>query len=126
MYKQLTSGQRYTIFVLLSKSNEEKKKQRKLSEWLIPPSQESWHRNSSKRGVYKWEISQKQVEKRCKRTPGNRAIRKVVWFSVKHYLVEEQWSLEQISGYLAKKGIKISHETIYAWNREDKRNYGNL
>ena len=83
------------------------------------------HRNSSKRGVYKWEISQRQAEKRRKRTPGNRAIRKAVWFS-KHYLVEEQWSPEQISGYLAKKGIKISHETIYAWNREDKRNYGNL
>lgn len=77
------------------------------------------HRNSSKRGVYKWEIFQKQAEKRRKRTPGNRAIRKVVWFSVKHYLVEEQWSPEQISGYLAKKGIKISHETIYAWIRED-------
>lgn len=84
------------------------------------------HRNSSKRGVYKWEISQKQAEKRRKRTPGNRAIRKTVWCSVKHYLVEEQWSPEQISGYLAKKGIKISHETIYAWIRKDKRNYGNL
>lgn len=65
------------------------------------------HRNSSKRGVYKWEISQKQAEKCRKRTPGNRAIRKAVWFSVKHYLVEEQWLPEQISGYLAKKGIKI-------------------
>ena len=65
------------------------------------------HRNSSKRGVYKWEIFQKQAEKRRKRTPGNRAIRKVVWFSVKHYLVEEQWSPEQISGYLAKKASKF-------------------
>ena len=36
------------------------------------------HRNSSKRGVYKWEISQKQVEKRRKRTPSNMAIRKAV------------------------------------------------
>lgn len=76
------------------------------------------HRNSSKRGVHKWERSQKQAEKRRKRTQGNRAIRKAVWFSVKHYLVEEQWSLEQISGCLAKKGIKISPET-YAWCRED-------
>lgn len=39
------------------------------------------HRNSSKRGVYKWEISHKQAEKRCKRTQGNRAIRKAVWLS---------------------------------------------
>lgn len=57
-------------------------------------------RNSSKRGVYKWEIAQKQAEKRCKRTPGNRAISKAIWSSVKHYLVNEQWSPEQISGYL--------------------------
>ena len=32
------------------------------------------HRNSSKRGVHKWERYQKQVEKRRKRTPGNRVI----------------------------------------------------
>ena len=83
-------------------------------------------RNSSKRGVYKWEIAQKQAEKRSKRTPGNRAISKAIWSSVKHYLVNEQWSPEQISGYLAKDGIKISHETIYAWIREDKRNRGTL
>lgn len=83
-------------------------------------------RNSSKRGVYKWEIAQKQAEKRSKRTPGNRAISKAIWSSVKHYLVDEQWSPEQISGHLAKDGIKISHETIYAWIREDKRNRGTL
>ena len=83
-------------------------------------------RNSSKRGVYKWEIAQKQAEKRSKRTPGNRAISKAIWSSVKHYLVDEQWSPEQISGYLAKDDIKISHETIYAWIREDKRNRGTL
>ena len=83
-------------------------------------------RNSSKRGVYKWEIAQKQAEKRSKRTPGNRAISKAIWSSVKHYLVDKQWSPEQISGYLAKDGIKISHETIYAWIREDKRNRGTL
>ena len=83
-------------------------------------------RNSSKRGVYKWEIAQKQAEKRSKRTPGNRAISKAIWSSVKHYLVDEQWSPEQISGYLAKDDIKISHETIYAWIREDKRNSGTL
>ena len=83
-------------------------------------------RNSSKRGVYKWEIAQKQAEKRSKRTPGNRAISKAIWSSVKPYLVDKQWSPEQISGYLAKDDIKISHETIYAWIREDKRNRGTL
>ena len=125
MYKQLTSEQRYTISVLLNKGMKKKEIAEAIGVANSTITREL-HRNSSKRGVYKWEISQKQAEKRRKRTPGNRAIRKTVWCSVKHYLVEEQWSPEQISGYLAKKGIKISHETIYAWIRKDKRNYGNL
>ena len=123
---QTISGRRSTISVLLSKGM----KKKEIAEEAIGVANSTitreLHRNSSKHGVYKWEISQKQAEKRRKRTQGNRAIRKAVWFSVKHYLVEEQWSPEQISGDLAKKGIKISHETIYAWIRENKRNYGNL
>ncbi len=35
-------------------------------------------------------------------------------------LKREQWSPEQISGHLARKGYKISHETIYAIIRKDK------
>ena len=35
-------------------------------------------------------------------------------------LKQRQWSPEQISGYLARKGYKISHETIYAIIRKDK------
>ena len=125
MYKQLTSEQRYTISVLLSKGLKKKEIAEAIgvSNYTIT---RELQRNSSKRGVYKWEIAQKQAEKRSKRTPGNRAISKAIWSSVKHYLVDEQWSPEQISGYLAKDGIKISHETIYAWIREDKRNRGTL
>ena len=120
MYKQLTSEQRYTISVLLSKGLKKKEIAEAIGVSNSTITREL-QRNSSKRGVYKWEIAQKQAEKRSKRTPGNRAISKAIWSSVKHYLVDKQWSPEQISGYLAKDGIKISHETIYAWIREDKR-----
>jgi IS30 family transposase len=42
-------------------------------------------------------------------------------------LKQRQWSPEQISGYLAKKGYRISHETIYAIIRKDKyENRGSL
>ena len=41
-------------------------------------------------------------------------------------LKEEQWSPEQISGSLAKEGLSISHETIYAIIRKDKRQGGDL
>ena len=125
MYKQLTSEQRYTISVLLSKGLKKKEIAEAIGVSNSTITREL-QRNSSKRGVYKWEIAQKQAEKRSKRTPGNRAISKAIWSSVKHYLVDEQWSPEQISGYLAKDGIKISHETIYAWIRKDKRNRGTL
>lgn len=125
MYKQLTSGQRYTISVLLSKGLKKKEIAEAIGVSNSTITREL-QRNSSKRGVYKWEIAQKQAEKRSKRTSGNRAISKAIWSSVKHYLVDEQWSPEQISGYLSKDGIKISHETIYAWIREDKRNRGTL
>lgn len=125
MYKQLTSEQRYTISVLLSKGLKKKEIAEAIGVSNSTITREL-QRNSSKRGVYKWEIAQKQAEKRSKRTPGNRAISKAIWSSVKHYLVDKQWSPEQISGYLAKDGIKISHETIYAWIREDKRNRGTL
>lgn len=125
MYKQLTSEQRYTISVLLSKGLKKKEIAEAIGVSNSTITREL-QRNSSKRGVYKWEIAQKQAEKRSKRTPGNRAISKAIWSSVKHYLVNEQWSPEQISGYLAKDDIKISHETIYAWIREDKRNSGTL
>ena len=125
MYKQLTSEQRYTISVLLSKGLKKKEIAEAIGVSNSTITREL-QRNSSKRGVYKWEIAQKQAEKRSKRTPGNRAISKAIWSSVKHYLVDKQWSPEQISGYLAKDGIKISHETIYAWIREDKRNSGTL
>ena len=125
MYKQLTSEQRYTISVLLSKGLKKKEIAEAIGVSNSTITREL-QRNSSKRGVYKWEIAQKQAEKRSKRTPGNRAISKAIWSSVKHYLVDEQWSPEQISGYLAKDGIEISHETIYAWIREDKRNRGTL
>lgn len=125
MYKQLTSEQRYTISVLLSKGLKKKEIAEAIGVSNSTITREL-QRNSSKRGVYKWEIAQKQAEKRSKRTPGNRAISKAIWSSIKHYLVDEQWSPEQISGYLAKDGIKISHETIYAWIREDKRNRGTL
>lgn len=125
MYKQLTSEQRYTISVLLSKGLKKKEIAEAIGVSNSTITREL-QRNSNKRGVYKWEIAQKQAEKRSKRTPGNRAISKAIWSSVKHYLVDEQWSPEQISGYLAKDDIKISHETIYAWIREDKRNSGTL
>lgn len=125
MYKQLTSEQRYTISVLLQRKCSKKS----IAEAIgVHPSTvtRELKRNSSQRGVYKWDKAHKQAEKRSKRSPGNRAISKVIWDEVRHHLVNDQWSPEQISGYLAKSGSKISHETIYKWIRIDKLDRGTL
>lgn len=125
MYKQLTSEQRYTIFVLLQR----KCSRKSIAEAIkVHPSTvtRELRRNSSRRGVYKWEKAQKQAEARGRRTPGNRAISRLVWDEVRRHLVNDQWSPEQISGYLARQGFRISHETIYKWIRADKRNRGTL
>lgn len=74
----------------------------------------------------KWDKAHRQAGKRSKRVPSNRAISKVVWDEVKRHQVNDQWSPEQISGYLTKGGFKISHETIYKWIRTDKRDRGIL
>ena len=125
MYKQLTSEQRYIISVLLQR----KCSRKSIAEAIgVHPStvMRELKRNSSQRGVYKWDKAHKQAEKRSRRMPGNRAISKVVWDEVRRHLINDQWSPEQISGYLAKDGFKISHETIYKWIRIDKRNRGTL
>ena len=125
MYKQLTPEQRYTISVLLQRKFSKKS----IAEAIgVHPSTitRELRRNSSQRGVYKWEWAQKHADKRSRRQPGNRAISKAVWGEVRRHLVNDQWSPEQISGYLARDGIRISHETIYKWIRQDKRDRGTL
>lgn len=119
MYKQLTSEQRYTISVLLQKkcSKSEIAKAIGVSNSTITRELE---RNSSTRGVYKWDKAQRQADKRKRQSPGNRSVKPYVRRMAIDLLRQEQWSPEQISGHLAKEGIKISHETIYAIIRKDK------
>ena len=58
-------------------------------------------------------------QSRMHRAPGNRAVNQSLVWHVKELITGEQWSPKQISGYLAKVGVKISHETIYKMNRND-------
>lgn len=57
---------------------------------------------------------------------GNRTLNPELKVKAIQLLVKEQWSPEQISGYLAKLGKKISHETIYKIIRKDKKGNGTL
>jgi len=125
MYKQLNSGQRYTIFVL----RQNKFKIKDIAKAInVSPSTVSREikRNSSRKGGYNWESAQRNAAYRKKRAPGNRAIKDSVWGEVMELLIDRQWSPKQISGYLAKLGIHISHETIYRRIRKDKAKGGTL
>lgn len=49
------------------------------------------------------------------------------WALVEDRMRCEQWSPEQISGYLARKrGLRLSHESIYRYVRADKQEGGDL
>ena len=126
MYKQLTSEQRYTISVLLQKkcTRNEIAKAIGVSNSTIT---RELRRNSSTRGVYKWDKAQRLAQKRKHQVPGNRSIKPFLRDMAIDLLKRNQWSPEQISGHLARKGYKISHETIYAIIRKDKyENRGSL
>jgi IS30 family transposase len=83
-------------------------------------------RNSGCRGSYNWETAQRNAYYHKHRCPGNRSVRQDVKERAIRLLKAEQWSPEQISGSLAREGLHISHETIYAIIRKDKRQGGDL
>src|SRR5690554_5012871 len=124
-YKQLTSEQRYGIYLGKQKGAS----QRVIAESIgVSPSTVSreLRRNSSKHGRYSWRLAHEMAQERKERLPGNRATPE--WIKQKVFrLVRDEWSPRQISGYLEKyKQIRVSHETIYKWIREDKITGGDL
>ena len=125
MYKQLISEQRYTIFILLQNGTKKKDIAKAIN---VSPSTVSREikRNSGHNGRYNWETAQRNVVYRKRRKPGNHGIDDAVKAEAVRLLKEEQWSPVQISGYLAKQEIHISHETIYRIIRKDKRDGGSL
>lgn len=123
MYKQLTREQRYTLDLLLKKNV----KKITIAELLsVSPSTitREIKRNSGKRG-YSYLLAQEMAEERKERLPGNRSIKEELWSRVEKML-REDWSPMQIRGVLAKEGIRISHQSIYAHIEKDKRNGGDL
>lgn len=115
MYKQLTPEQRYTISVLL---------QRKCSLSFIAGTigvsvstvSRERRRNSKADGVYDGRLAVLRTRRRRAKTPGNRSIAPYVRGRVFELIRGEQWSPEQVSGWLRKEeGVKVSTSTIYNW-----------
>jgi transposase len=124
-YKQLTSEQRYAIYLGLENGDT----QRTIASLIgVSPSAVSreLQRNKDKRGGYSWRLAHEMAMERRERLPGNRSTPE--WIKQKVIrLVRKDWSPGQISGHLRKKeNIRVSHETIYKWIREDKKAGGDL
>ena len=119
MYHQLTSEQRSQIFAYLQDGIARKTICERVGISQSTLCREL-KRNSGKHGKYTWQLAhQKAMDRRGhisanRRTPGwvlNKALR---------LLREEDWSPKQISDFLRRDGINISHERIYQSIRADE------
>ncbi|MBQ2301597.1 MAG: IS30 family transposase [Bacteroidaceae bacterium] len=118
MYSHLTREQRYVIYLELQRGTPQKAIAQLIGVSKSTVSREI-RRNSSPNGKYVWVKAQDRSDERKKRKPGNRRLSPVLRWRIKQLIKDEQWSPRQISGYLAKEGISVSHETIYMMIRKD-------
>lgn len=124
MYKHLISTQRSQIFAYRQCG----KSPKFIAEALgvhVSTIYRELSRNSNKRGGYAHNAHE-MAKERQERTATNAAISKRTKFDCLQHIRVDDWSPEQIAGYLKSKGIKVSHTTIYKWVREDKLAGGTL
>lgn len=121
MYKHLTQEQRYAIYLGLQKDESQEMIASAIG---VHPSTvgREIKRNSTTSGKYVWIKAQEKASARIRRHPGNHSKSEALRWRVKQYILEQQWSPKQISGYLKREeGICISHETIYRLIRNDEK-----
>lgn len=119
MYHQLTSQQRSQIFALL-----QSKTPRKDIAFIVGCSQSTLSReikrNSTAKGNYLWNKAHAKAMGRRKRTTSNRSKDPAIVWEALNLLKDEDWSPEQISADMKKRGKNISHELIYRHIRADE------
>ena len=118
MYNHLIREQRYVIYLELQRGTSQEVIAQLIDVSKSTVSREI-KRNSTKNGKYVWFKAHDKAEERKKRTPGNRGLPPLLRWRIEQLIKDEQWSPRQISGYLAKEGVKVSHEAIYAMIRND-------
>ncbi len=124
--KQITNEQRYQIEAYLKA---------KMSIEFIAKELDKHHtsirreikRNAQKRGGYNAKRAIMLADERKERYGRNRKFTSEIEKTVRLYIEGEQWSPEQITGYFKKIGKPmVSHERIYQYLRDDKKNGGGL
>ena len=126
-YRQLTSEERHTLSTLRKQGYEQAAIARALGRHRSTISREV-RRNSKDRGgrVYRPDLADDYARWRRGRSRRNQRFEAEDWALVLIGL-KQQWSPEQISGWLRRRGrLSISHETIYRYIWEDRRRGGEL
>lgn len=121
-YRQLTQDQRYQIYAFMKADWTQLEI---ASEIGVHPSTiaRELARNRGQRG-YRPKQAQQKAEGR-KPNHVTRRIAAETWTRVEGYL-RQDWSPEQVSGYLSKQQVQVSHERIYQHIYADKRAGGDL
>lgn len=119
MSKPLTLEQRYVISTLLKRKITPSEIAKEIGRHVSTIYREI-HRNACKDGHYSPQIAQEKAMERRERIVTNSVLKPGVLDHALDLLRKEQWSPKQISGALALKGVRISHERIYQAIRADK------
>ncbi len=123
IYQQLSYEQRCQISVL-NKSNHSQRQMAELVEVSQSTISRELARNTGDRGYRHKQAQSKSIQRRksvCKVTTMTNEMITIVESKLRI-----EWSPEQISGWLLKKGELISHECIYLHVWQDKRTGGDL
>lgn len=124
-YRQITSGERYMIAALRQQGCSVGEVARQLERHRSSIGRELT-RNASRDGGYRPTIAIERTNGRRSRSRRNRRFSPTALARVEA-LLANQWSPEQIAGYLRRRGeLHISHETIYRHVWQDRRHGGTL
>jgi IS30 family transposase len=125
-YHQITREERYTISAMRKQGWHPARIARELGRHRSTIGRELARNASRRDGSYRAARAQEMTNRRRSWSRKNRRFGETEWALVEA-LIRQDWSPEQISGYLARTGIlSISHETIYRYILEDKYRAGTL
>jgi IS30 family transposase len=119
MYKQLSREQRYAIYLGIQEKKSYTAIARQIGCSISTVSREV-KRNSNRHGRYIFRVAVELTQIRRERSLANRRTPLHVLKQAVNLLLTEDWSPKQISGYLKKQGVFISHERIYREIRNDE------
>ena len=111
MYNQLTSEQRYEIYLGIKRKWSISRISRKIEVSASTVLREI-RRNCNTSGEYVWRTAQRKAEARKHGLEGNHRKPAELWWRIEQMIVED-WSPSQIAGVLHKEGIHIAIQTIY-------------